>query len=137
MKSITITRSGEPEQVDPNSIQIPDLWHFVMNMKDAAKEGKTKKRFAKLEFLPEQATVIADAILETWHTAHQLKKAIIEAPDNMSGAVIIRIDGGVADVVSKTGGIRVEFRDYDNGAAAGEGEYETDEDGERYQPYVR
>lgn len=42
------------------------------------------------------------------------------------------IDGGVADLVSKPAGITVEFRDYDNGKEAAEGEYETDEEGHRY-----
>jgi len=143
MKSITITRTGEPEKVDPSTIAIPDMWHLAMNFRDAAREGKKTKCIVKLEFLPEQADLIADAILETWHTANQLKKAVIELPDTNGQPapeppkqeVIIRIDGGVADLVARPDHVSVVFRDYDNGKAAEEGDFEKDEEGHRYQAY--
>jgi hypothetical protein len=58
MKDGMITRAlnGEHErQVHINDVQIPDLWHVAMYLKDSA-----------------------DMILETWYLAHDLKKHIQE-----------------------------------------------------------
>ena len=53
------------------SIQIPDLWHVVMYLKDQAKNKDLT--IAEKAFL----TISADNILDTWHLAHNFKDNII------------------------------------------------------------
>ena len=69
-----ITRHfGKPERVDIETLEIPDLWHIAMFLKIDYPKGYTYPQLP-----PERAKVIADAILETWGIAHDLKKNIIE-----------------------------------------------------------
>lgn len=74
---------GQPERVDINSVEIPDLWHLAMFVKDHEEEISQRIGHNHLAI----GTVIRDgnalkaptwseAILETWHIAHDLKKNI-------------------------------------------------------------
>jgi hypothetical protein len=63
MKDGMITRAlnGEHErQVHINDVQIPDLWHVVMFLKE------------------NKMDLWADMILETWYLAHDMKRHIQE-----------------------------------------------------------
>jgi len=54
---ITHTESGEKTQ-DINSINVPDMWHLAMRLKDHGKD------------------IDSDMVLECWHLANDLKTHI-------------------------------------------------------------
>lgn len=77
---------GKPERVDINEIQIPDLWHLyewaLKHEKLLRSEIQHDHLFiplpASLENPPVRKMTWAEAILETWNVAHDLKKNIQE-----------------------------------------------------------
>jgi hypothetical protein len=76
---------GQPERVDINEVEIPDLWHLAMFVKDH--EEEINKRVGHNHLVTDaifkygnasKAMLWSEAILETWGIAHDLKKNIIE-----------------------------------------------------------
>ena len=64
-KNATFTRSkgGSAEREEIISqIQVPDLWGMISHLKDGGTLNKVSR------------TQIADAMLETWHLAHDMKR---------------------------------------------------------------
>ena len=60
---ITLAKGGTAErEVDVQEIQVPDLWHVAMALKDD----------------PSYDNRAADMILETWHLAHDMKRHLQE-----------------------------------------------------------
>ena len=91
MKTVTL-HFGKPEQVDISTLEIPDLWHIAMLFKNAhdlyLRQQEVKKNFEYPDDNHELDKVIitingasadklADAILETWGIANDLKQNII------------------------------------------------------------
>jgi len=74
-------------QIDAKTTQIPDLWHLAMALRDWGME-------------PASA-----AVLETWHLAHDLRKALAAAQDadasgwvrSLSTGELSRVDELVGD----------------------------------------
>ena len=52
-------------QMDAKTVEIPDLWHLAMKLGSGTPEGK--------------------AVLATWHLAHDLKNALVDAQKNRGG----------------------------------------------------
>jgi len=64
--------TGKSEQVQ--NIEIPDLWHLAMFLKEIKDGTRTVIHKDSVQFL----SSYADAVLDTWHKAHALKIHIIE-----------------------------------------------------------
>lgn len=63
---ITFSKGGTKERkVKVSDIQIPDLWHIAIYLKEIARRPGHS-------VLAEHA----DSILEVWHMAHDMKKAL-------------------------------------------------------------
>lgn len=80
MKQVTILQgqvTGKPVQINPDEIVIPDLWHVGIALRDLAK--RSAERGLKSEAIQWQHA--SEAVLETWHKAHDMKRALIDAPD--------------------------------------------------------
>lgn len=55
-RTVVLFPDGEARrQVDPNDIEIPDLWHFAIELSEEERKP----------------------VLETWHLAHELKRIVI------------------------------------------------------------
>jgi len=59
---------------DLGSLQIPDLWHLAMWLKDG---GRTKNRRPP----EEKFKLLSAMVLEVWHLSHHLKDAILSMPE--------------------------------------------------------
>lgn len=67
---------GQPERVDINEVDIPDMWHLAMWLKDLA--GKEKRVSHDGMPFPVILEQWSEMTLETWGIAHDLKKNIQE-----------------------------------------------------------
>lgn len=80
MKSVTMMTGSveaKPVLTNPADIVIPDLWHVGLSLRDLAK--RSLDRGMKQEAA--QWIKASEAVLETWYKAHEMKRALIEAPD--------------------------------------------------------
>ncbi len=68
-----LLEKGTGKTASAGEIEIPDLWHIAMALKDVA-AGRRRMIGVDSVALSSQA----DAILKCWHTAHALKQHIIE-----------------------------------------------------------
>jgi hypothetical protein len=76
-ETMKVTRHfGQPERVDINTLEIPDMWHLGMWLKDLAIKNNGKN----IDGMPFPKTLEkwSEMTLETWGIAHDLKKNIIE-----------------------------------------------------------
>lgn len=62
MTQITLSKGGTKERtVDINSVEIPDLWHIAMRLRNQYDDDS------------------ADKVLECWHRCHDMKRHIQES----------------------------------------------------------
>lgn len=79
MKRIT-RHPGQPETVEVDGIQVPDLWHLAMWLQNADGDRTT----GKLTVNPNWS----EAVIECWRLAHDLLRAVREAPDPDENVVV-------------------------------------------------
>ena len=71
-KVITQSKGGAAERQTPiNQVKIPDLWHIAMLLKDHETDLSLGHNHL-------QGQSMSDAVLECWHTCHDLKRHIQE-----------------------------------------------------------
>ena len=86
MKTVTLAKGGTAERVvKVEEIQIPDLWHLAMFIQDHEDEiyERVGHNHLVLDNLlagkPAGRPKWSEAILETWHLAHDLRRTILES----------------------------------------------------------
>lgn len=67
---------GKPERVDIETLEIPDMWHLAMFIKE--NEAEIWARVGHNHIALQGMNKWSEAILETWNIAHDLKRNIVE-----------------------------------------------------------
>jgi hypothetical protein len=68
---ITRSKGGTAErEVDVQDIQVPDLWHVAMHLKELSESSNSH--------LKHKYKIASEEILETWHLAHDMKRYLQE-----------------------------------------------------------